>query len=88
MTHRCLTKGGKATDWAKDAGVVALEPQLAVDEGVSSRELLQLDRDRAEPVVFYTPPIGLRHAALLLAVCPPGRIQTAIRPPMLLAMKV
>ena len=52
---------------------------------------------RAAPVVLYTPPVALRHVALLLMVVVfplllatylPGRIQTATRHPMLLATKV
>lgn len=52
---------------------------------------------RETPTVLYTPPVGLRHVALLLMVFVfplllaaylPGRIQTATRHPMLLATKV
>jgi uncharacterized membrane protein len=52
---------------------------------------------RAAPIVLYTPPVGLRHVALLLMVVVfplllaayvPGRIQTAPRHPMLLATTV
>ncbi|MGE0096954.1 MAG: NnrU family protein [Hydrogenophaga sp.] len=52
---------------------------------------------RQAPVVIYTPPTGLRHAALLLmvpvfvlllAAYLPGRIQRATRHPMLLAVKL
>lgn len=52
---------------------------------------------RAAPVVLYTPPVALRHVALLLmvgvfplllAAYLPGRIQTATRHPMLLGTKV
>ena len=52
---------------------------------------------RAAPIVLYTPPVALRHVALLLMVVVfplllaaylPGRIQAATRHPMLLATKV
>jgi uncharacterized membrane protein len=52
---------------------------------------------RQAPVVLYTPPKGLRHAALLLmlpvfvlllAAYLPGRIKTAAKHPMLLATKL
>ena len=52
---------------------------------------------RAAPVILYTPPVGLRHVALLLMVFVfplllaaylPGRIQTLTRHPMLLATKL
>ncbi len=52
---------------------------------------------RAAPTVLYTPPVGLRHVALLLMIVVfplllaaylPGRIQAATRHPMLLATKV
>lgn len=52
---------------------------------------------RQAPVVLYTPPKGLRHAALLLmlpvfvlllAAYLPGRIKTATKHPMLLATKL
>ena len=52
---------------------------------------------RREPVVLYTPPAGLRHLALvvMLPVFPlffaaylPGRIRTAAKHPMLLAVKL
>jgi uncharacterized membrane protein len=52
---------------------------------------------RETPIVLYTPPVALRHVALLLMVVVfplllaaylPGRIQTATRHPMLLATKV
>jgi uncharacterized membrane protein len=52
---------------------------------------------RRSPVVLYTPPAGLRHLALvvmlpvfplLLAAYLPGRIKTAARHPMLLAVKL
>jgi uncharacterized membrane protein len=52
---------------------------------------------RQMPVVLYTPPLALRHLALLLmlpvfpllfAAYLPGRIQTAARHPMLLAVKL
>ncbi|MDP3251913.1 MAG: NnrU family protein [Hydrogenophaga sp.] len=52
---------------------------------------------RQAPVVIYTPPAGLRHAALLLmlpvfvlllAAYLPGRIQRAAKHPMLLSVKL
>src|SRR5512147_2050460 len=52
---------------------------------------------RQAPVVLYTPPTGLRHAALLLmlpvfplllAAYLPGRIKSAAKHPMLLATKL
>lgn len=52
---------------------------------------------RQQPVILYTPPVGLRHVALLLlvpvfplllAVYLPGRIKSAARHPMLLATKL
>ena len=52
---------------------------------------------RVAPIVLYTPPVGLRHVALLLMVVVfplllaaylPGRIQAVTRHPMLLATKV
>src|SRR4051812_16241755 len=51
---------------------------------------------RQHPVVLYTPPAGLRHLALLLmlpvfpllaAAYLPGRIQRAVKHPMLAAVK-
>jgi uncharacterized membrane protein len=52
---------------------------------------------RQEPVILYSPPVWLRHATLLLmipvfplllATYLPGRIQTATRHPMLVAVKL
>ena len=52
---------------------------------------------RQSPVVLYTPPLFMRHVALLLllpvfplllAAYLPGRIKTAARHPMLLAVKL
>lgn len=52
---------------------------------------------RQSPVVLYTPPTSLRHVAMLLllfvfpllfATYLPGRIQTATRHPMLVAVKI
>ena len=52
---------------------------------------------RREPVVLYTPPVALRHLALLVmlpvfpllfAVYLPGRLRSAARHPMLLATKL
>jgi len=55
------------------------------------------DQARAEPIVFYTSPLWLRYVAivvlvpvfpLLFATYLPGRIQTATRHPMLVAVKL
>jgi uncharacterized membrane protein len=86
--ERMITRFGELP-WKAGYGLLALAGLILIVNGYGDA--------RASPVPLYVPPVWMRHVALLLmlpvfpllfAAYLPGRIQSAAKHPMLLAVKI